>query len=39
MKYFEIYVGGKNGFSTYVKTEKIIPYTYTWDDTVLITIL
>ena len=35
MKYFEIYVGGRNGFSTYVKTEKIIPYTNTWDDTVL----
>ena len=35
MKYFEIYVGGNNGFSTHVKTEKNIPYTTTWEDTVL----
>ena len=25
MKYYEIYVSGKNGFSCYVKTEKNIP--------------
>ena len=34
MKYFEIYVGGHDGFSTFVKTESAIP-VLTSEDTIL----
>jgi hypothetical protein len=32
-RYFEIYVAGRNGFSAYVKTDKVLPTDF--DETIL----